>query len=51
MGALLRHFVPPSTLPTPISNGEATLESSETESPEVSLPGPTDNRFNQGTDN
>jgi diadenylate cyclase len=51
MGALLRHFVPPSTLPTPITNGEAALDDGEGESPEVSLPGPTDNRFNQGTDN
>ncbi len=50
MGALLRHFMPPSTLPTPINNGEAALEDGGTESPEVSLPSPTDNRFNQGTD-
>jgi len=51
MGTLLRQFVPPSTLPTPMTNGETGSENGESGPHEVSLPSPTDNRFNQGTDN
>jgi len=48
LGELLRHYVSPSTLPTPISNGSEVLESEE--SSRSSLPQPADSRLNQGTD-
>jgi len=48
LGELLRRYVPPSTLPTPITNGGAMLES---EGPEDSRsPQAADARVNQGTD-
>jgi diadenylate cyclase len=55
LGELLRRYLPPSTLPTPISNGSEALESSETEGPRLSLPRPADSRLSdarlkQGTD-
>jgi diadenylate cyclase len=55
LGELMRRYVPPSTLPTPISNGNEVLESSEPESSRGSLPRPVDPRLNdarlnQGTD-
>jgi diadenylate cyclase len=45
LGVLLRRYVPPSTLPTPISNGSEVLEDSEPESSRSSLPRPTDSRL------
>ena len=45
LGELLRRYVPPSTLPTPISNGAEVLEDSEPESSRGSLPRPTDGRL------
>ncbi len=50
LGELLRRYVSPSTLPTPISNGSEMLESAEVESSRSSLPQPADTRLNQGTD-
>jgi diadenylate cyclase len=63
LGELLRRYVPPSTLPTPISKGSELLESSEPESARASLPSLpraidsrlddsrlSDARMNQGTD-
>ena len=55
VGELLRRYVPPSTLPTPISNGSEALENSEAEGPRLSLPRPADSRLSdarlkQGTD-
>jgi diadenylate cyclase len=55
LGELLRRYVPPSTLPTPISNGSEALENSEAEGPRLSLPRPADSRLSdarlkQGTD-
>jgi diadenylate cyclase len=55
LGELLSRYVPPSTLPTPISNGSETLEGSDPEVSRGSLPRPTDSRSNeprlkQGTD-
>ncbi len=54
IGELLRRYVPPSTLPTPISNGSEGLEDSG-ESARGSLPRPadsrlSDSRLNQGAD-
>src|ERR1700723_1709835 len=59
LGELLRRYVPPSTLPTPISNGSEASEESE-ESSRTSLPRPADSRsddsrlrdsrLNQGAD-
>src|SRR3981081_4598893 len=43
LGELLRGYVPPSTLPTPISNGSEGLEGADPESSR-SLPRPTDSR-------
>ncbi len=45
LGELLRRYVPPSTLPTPISNGSEVLEDSEAESSRSSLPRPADSRL------
>src|SRR6202162_334267 len=42
LGELLRRYLPPSTLPTPISNGSEALENSEAEGPRLSLPRPAD---------
>ena len=55
LGELLRRYVPPSTLPTPISNGSEALENSEAEGSRLSLPRPVDSRLSdarwkQGTD-
>src|SRR5277367_652735 len=60
LGELLRRYVPPSTLPTPISNGSEVSEDSEAESSRSSLPRPAesrlddsrmnDSRLNQGAD-
>jgi diadenylate cyclase len=44
LGELLRLYVPPSTLPTPISNGSEASEDSEAESARTSLPR-TDSRL------
>jgi diadenylate cyclase len=45
LGELLRRYVPPSTLPTPISNGSEVLEDSEAESSRSPLPRPADSRL------
>jgi diadenylate cyclase len=55
LGELLRRYVPPSTLPTPISNGSEVLEDSEPEGSRGSLPRSvdtrlSDSRLNQGAD-
>lgn len=50
LGELLHRYVPPVTLPTPMTNGTAVLEESETESSHPRLPRPTESRVNQGTD-
>jgi diadenylate cyclase len=50
LGELLRRYVPPSTLPTPITNGGEVLEDSEPESSRSSLPRSMDSRLNQGAD-
>jgi|ERR1700722_3638711 diadenylate cyclase len=55
LGELLRRYVPPSTLPTPISSGSEALENSEAEGSRLSLPRPaesrlSDARWKQGTD-
>src|SRR6202140_5394517 len=47
LGELLRRYVPPSTLPTPISNGSEALEGSDPEGSRGSLPRPTDSRSNE----
>jgi diadenylate cyclase len=47
LGELLRRYVPPSTLPTPISNGSEVSEGSELESSRGSLSRPADSRLNQ----
>jgi len=48
MGELLRRYVPPSTLPTPITNGGAMLEGEELESSRLS--DSAESRVNQGRD-
>lgn len=55
LGELLRRYVPPSTLPTPISNGSEALENPEAEGSRIALPRPADSRLSdarwkQGTD-
>lgn len=55
LGELLRRYVPPSTLPTPISNDSEVVEDSEPESSRGSLPRSVesrlnDSRLNQGAD-
>jgi diadenylate cyclase len=55
LGELLRRYLPPSTLPTPISNGGDASENSEVEGPRIALPRPADSRLSdarwkQGTD-
>jgi diadenylate cyclase len=49
LGELLRRYVPPSTLPTPISNGGEELEGSEPGSAQP-FSRSADSRLNQGTD-
>jgi len=49
LGELLRRYVSPSTLPTPISNDSEMLDGGEIESAR-SAPRPEDSRVNQGTD-
>jgi hypothetical protein len=44
---LLRRYVPPSTLPTPISNGGEVLDGSEPESSRVSMPRPAESRLDE----
>jgi diadenylate cyclase len=46
LGELLRRYVPPSTLPTPITNGSDVLEGSQAESSQGSLSLPVDSRLN-----
>lgn len=50
LGTLLRRYVPPSTLPTPITNGSDALEGAEEESPRSSLPRAAESRLNSGAD-
>src|ERR1700724_3771211 len=55
LGELMRRYVPPSTLPTPISNRSDALGNCETGGPRLSLPRPADSRLSdarlkQGTD-
>jgi diadenylate cyclase len=45
LGELLRRYVPPSTLPTPISNDSEALDDSQQESSRGSVPRPTDSRM------
>ena len=45
LGELLRRYVPPSTLPTPISDGSEVLDEADAESSRGSLPRPTDSRL------
>jgi diadenylate cyclase len=46
LGELLRRVVPPSTLPTPISNDSEALDDSQPESARGSVPRPADSRLN-----
>ena len=50
LGGLLRLYVPPSTLPTAITNGSETLEKPEQEISRTALPRATETRFTPGTD-
>jgi diadenylate cyclase len=50
LGELLRHYVPPSTLPTPITNSTEILQDAETEGSHSRLARPADSRVNQETD-
>jgi diadenylate cyclase len=50
LGELLRRYLPPSTLPTPITNGSDVLEGSQAESSRGSLSLPVDSRLNRGAD-
>jgi len=45
LGELLRRYVPPSTLPTPISNGSEVLDGADAESFRGSSPRPADSRL------
>jgi diadenylate cyclase len=45
LGELLRRYVPPSTLPTPISNDSEALDDSQQESSRGSVPRPSDSRM------
>ena len=45
LGELLRRYVPPSTLPTPISNGSKVLDEAEVESSRATLPRSADSRL------
>jgi diadenylate cyclase len=44
LGELLRRYVPPSTLPTPISNGSEVLEGADAEKSRAALPRPAEAR-------
>jgi hypothetical protein len=48
LGELLRRYVPPSTLPTPITNGIEGLEAVEEETPRSSFSRTVDPRTNPG---
>ena len=48
VGELLRRYVPPSTLPTPIANGGEELSGPGEESERMTLPRPTDSRLKTG---
>jgi diadenylate cyclase len=50
LGGLLRLYVPPSTLPTAISNGSEELENPEEQMPRTALPRTTETRFTPGSD-
>jgi diadenylate cyclase len=50
LGGLLRRYVPPSTLPTPLPNDAELLEASELENERSAAPKISDSRLNQGTD-
>src|SRR2546427_7490045 len=50
LGGLLRLYVPPSTLPTAITNGSEDVEPSEEQMPRTALPPATETRFTPGTD-
>jgi diadenylate cyclase len=50
LGELLRRFVPPSTLPTPITAGADALENGEVEESRSALPQPADSRSDSGAD-
>jgi len=45
IGELLRRYVPPSTLPTPITNGTEELSNAENSSERLSLPHSADSRL------
>jgi hypothetical protein len=51
LGELLRRVVPPSTLPTPISNDSEALDDSQPESARGSVPRPADSRLNDSRSN
>src|SRR5881398_1316495 len=48
LGELLRRYVPPSTLPTPITNGSEGLEAADEETPRSSFSRTVDSRTNPG---
>ena len=50
LGGLLRLYVAPSTLPTPITNGSEALENPEEQIPRAALPRATGTRVTPGTD-
>src|SRR5437868_10965921 len=50
IGGLLRRYVPPSTLPTPITNGGEELASSEESSERIPLARPAESRVNPRSD-
>jgi diadenylate cyclase len=50
LGELLSRYVPPSTLPTPITNASEGMENSAAESARSTLSRAADSRVNQGTD-
>ena len=50
LGELLHRYVPPSTLPTPITNGTGMLEVTEEESSRTRLTSPAESRVKQETD-
>src|SRR5947208_1839520 len=49
LGELLRRYVPPSTLPTPITNGSEGLEAADEETPRSSFSRTVDSRAKPGT--
>jgi diadenylate cyclase len=50
LGELLRRYVPPSTLPTPMTNDSEELSDAENGGPRVSLPRTADSRLTPGDD-